>query len=234
MKKEIDQFLDELKNASPEECIRFFVDKYAEKVIVGTSLGAEDQVLTDMICRSGQTIAFFILDTGRLFQETYDLLDITEQKYNIRMRLFFPDAGMVEEMVAKKGINLFYSSIENRRLCCNIRKIEPLKRALSGMKVWITGLRKDQSVTRSNVKLVEWDETYSIIKLNPLINWSEKQVWDYIKSNHVPYNELHDSGNPSIGCRPCTRPILPGEETRAGRWWWELAEYKECGLHRKE
>ena len=136
-------------------------------------------------------------------------------------------------MVKDKGINLFYESVENRKLCCNLRKIEPLKRALHGMVVWITGLRKDQSVTRQEAKMVEWDPQYNLIKLNPLIHWTEEQVWEYIRANHIPVNELHGKGYPSIGCLPCTRAVQPGEDIRSGRWWWEMPENKECGLHKK-
>jgi len=146
----------------------------------------------------------------------------------------FPDGEDVEEMVNSRGLNLFYESVENRKLCCHIRKVEPLKRALRGKDAWFSGLRKEQSVTRKNLALVEWDETNNKLKVNPLLNWTEQQVWDYIRANKIPYNTLHDKGFPSIGCLPCTRAILPGEDVRAGRWWWENPDNRECGLHVKE
>jgi phosphoadenosine phosphosulfate reductase len=220
-------------NSSPEDILSWFSVNFAGKIAFSTSLGAEDQVLTHMIAGVDQPIKIFTLDTGRLFQETYDLLDITRQKYGCTIDIYFPDAVHVEEMVRSKGINLFYQSIENRQLCCHIRKLEPLKRALHGMEVWITGMRKEQSVTRAGAALVEWDPVFEIIKINPLIHWNGERVWEYISSWKIPVNELHKKGYPSIGCLPCTRAIQPGEDVRSGRWWWELPELKECGLHKK-
>ena len=220
-----------LSGVAPQDVLSFFSSRYQDKISFSTSLGAEDQVLTDMICRIDPLIKIFTLDTGRLFQETYDLMNITEKKYGIKIQLYFPDAKRVEGMVREKGINLFYESIDNRKLCCHIRKIEPLQRALEGIKVWISGVRKEQSVTRQEFELVEWDESRQIIKLFPLIDWNESQVWEYLKENKIPYNELHQKGFTSIGCQPCTRAIKPGESVRTGRWGWELPENKECGLH---
>ena len=197
------------------------------------SLGAEDQVITHMIAQRKLKIKIFTLDTGRLFQETYDLMEITRKKYGIALDICFPDHSQVEEMVNDKGVNLFYESIENRRLCCHIRKKEPLKRALAGMKVWITGMRKEQSVTRTESNLIEWDPELEIIKVNPLIQWTDERVWQYIRQEKIPVSELHSKGYPSIGCLPCTRPVQPGEDIRSGRWWWELPQFKECGLHVK-
>jgi phosphoadenosine phosphosulfate reductase len=231
MKELVNEYNRILKGATPKEVLSFFTAKYQKKISFSTSLGAEDQVLTDMICSIDPFVNIFTLDTGRLFQETFDLMHITEKKYGIKIQVYFPDARRVEEMVNRKGINLFYESVENRKLCCNIRKIEPLQRALAGVNVWITGLRREQSVTRKDMELVEWDEVYGIIKLAPLIDWTESQVWEYLKGNKIPYNELHDKGFPSIGCLPCTRAITYGESLRSGRWWWELPENKECGLH---
>jgi phosphoadenosine phosphosulfate reductase len=231
MKDLIKEYNKILKDKAPGEVISFFASNYPGKVSFSTSMGAEDQVLTDILSGVTPGIKIFTLDTGRLFQETYDLMHITEQKYGIRIHLFFPDPLQVEKMVNEKGVNLFYESVENRRFCCNIRKIESLKRALSGMDVWITGVRKEQSVTREDFKLVEWDESNRIIKVSPLIDWTESEVWDYLKTKKVPYNELHDEGYPSIGCQPCTRAVKPGAPLRSGRWWWELPENKECGLH---
>ena len=222
-----------LKNKTPEEVINFFLEEYKNKIALSSSLGAEDQVLTHMIVSIDKSTEIFTLDTGRYFQETYDLIDQTNKKYDIKIKIFFPDAKQVEEMVNEKGVNLFYDSVENRKFCCKIRKLEPLKRAFKGLDVWICGLRQSQSITRINTKLVEWDDKNNLIKVNPLIEWSEKQVWDYIRENDVPYNVLHDKGYPSIGCKPCTRAIKPGEDLRAGRWWWEEPENKECGLHIK-
>ncbi len=197
-------------------------------------MGAEDQVLTHMIVSIDPNVKIFTLDTGRLFQETYDLIDRTNSRYKIKIQPYFPEAQKVEKMVHDKGVNLFYESIENRKFCCYLRKIEPLQRALKGCDMWITGLRKEQSVTRQNNELVEIDENNTgKLKLNPLISWTSDMVWDYIKVNNVPYNVLHDKGFPSIGCLPCTRAIQPGEDIRAGRWWWEQPENKECGLHEK-
>ena len=185
-----------------------------------------------MIASVDTNTEIFTLDTGRLFQETYDLYDKTISRYKINIRILFPDNKDVEEMVNKYGANLFYKDIEKRKTCCRIRKIEPLKRAIHGKKFWITGLRNEQSDSRINNKLFEYDEINNIIKINPLIHWSEKEVWDYIKEKDIPYNVLHDKGFNSIGCMPCTRAVLPGEDSRAGRWWWENKGHKECGLHR--
>jgi phosphoadenosine phosphosulfate reductase len=233
MIEQIQKLNEKLKNKTAEQILFYFLKEYDGKSGLASSLGAEDQVLTDMIAKIDKSTKIFTLDTGRVFPETYKVLDDTNKKYNISIEVYFPEYSKVEQMVKTKGINLFYDSIENRKLCCNIRKIEPLKRALKNIDVWITGLRKDQSVTRFFTPLVDWDEENQVIKVNPLLTWSEKDVWKYIKENDVPYNELHDKGFPSIGCQPCTRAINKGEDVRAGRWWWELPEHKECGLHVK-
>lgn len=227
----IDKLNERFNRKPPEEILKFFLKEYKGRIALSSSLGAEDQVLTDMVVKIDPSTRIFTLDTGRMFPETYDVLDRTNKKYNIKIEVFFPDYRQVEEMVAEKGINLFYESIENRKKCCHLRKIEPLKRAFQGLDVWICGLRKDQSVTRFFTRAVEWDEGNRLIKINPLIDWREKDVWEYIKDKEVPYNKLHDQGFPSIGCQPCTRAIKPGEDVRAGRWWWEQPEHKECGLH---
>jgi phosphoadenosine phosphosulfate reductase len=231
---DIDKINKTLTGKSPQEVIEWFLKDFEGKVAFSTSMGAEDQAITKMIADVDKTADIFTLDTGRLFPETYDLMDVTAKKYDITIRVMFPDAARVEEMVNKKGINLFYDSIENRKLCCHIRKIEPLKRAFAGLDAWICGLRREQSVTRKDLKLVEWDENNGLIKVNPLIDWTEAELWAYIRSNHIPYNKLHDQGFPSIGCQPCTRAILPGEDVRAGRWWWENPESRECGLHKRD
>lgn len=222
----------QFENRTSVEILEFFLKTYKGRITFSTSLGAEDQVITQMIAAIDPMASIFTLDTGRLFPETLELIEKTNSRYHIKMRIFFPASKHVEKMVNKKGVNLFYESIENRKLCCNIRKIRPLQRALEGFEVWITGLRRDQSITRNDNQLVEYDEHYKIIKLNPLINWSEQDVWDYIHKQNIPYNELHDKGFLSIGCQPCTRAVEKGEDVRAGRWWWELPEHKECGLHK--
>ncbi|MGA3015109.1 MAG: phosphoadenylyl-sulfate reductase [Bacteroidales bacterium] len=233
MDTEIENYNLRLKDATPKEIIGFFAEEFKGRVAFATSLGVEDQVITEMIAGIDPGMKIITLDTGRLFQETYDLLDITRKKYNISIEVSFPDAEDVQNMVNTHGINLFYDSMENRKLCCFIRKTEPLTIALQGMDVWICGLRRDQSITRQEIKAVEWDNIQKMIKVNPLVNWSLDQVWEYIRAHKIPYNTLHDKGFPSIGCLPCTRAILQGEDIRAGRWWWESPENRECGLHQK-
>lgn len=231
MKNRVAELNEQFQGKRAQEVLQFFMNEYGNKVTLGSSLGAEDQVLTDMMVKISKQADVFTLDTGRLFPETYTTLDKTCKHYGIIIKVYVPVKDKVQNMVNEHGINLFYDSIENRKLCCNIRKIEPLRRALYNTKIWVTGLRKDQSVTRFYTNLIEWDEELQLIKINPLLNWTEKDVWNYIHENNVPYNELHDKGFPSIGCQPCTRAIQPGEDIRAGRWWWEAAENKECGLH---
>jgi len=233
MKQNIEQLNQQFEGKSPEEVLRYFLDEYKGKIALSSSLGLEDQVLTDMIVKIDKSTRIFTLDTGRLFPETYSLIDKTNLRYGIKLEVMFPDSREVEKMVKAQGINLFYNGIDQRKECCHVRKLEPLKRAFEGLDVWICGLRKDQSITRQGVQLVEWDEGNQLIKLNPLIHFSEEEVWEYIKKNQVPYNRLHDQGFPSIGCQPCTRAIKPGEDIRAGRWWWENPDQKECGLHRR-
>jgi phosphoadenosine phosphosulfate reductase len=221
-----------LKDMGPAGVLKYISGEFAGKTAFSTSLGAEDQVITHLIARANLPVRIFTLDTGRLFQETYDLMEVTRIKYGISFGVYFPDTAQVEEMVRSKGVNLFYESIENRRLCCHIRKREPLKRALADTEVWITGMRRDQSVTRSEASMVEWDPELEVIKVNPLIDWNEEMVWQFIRDENVPVSELHAKGYPSIGCLPCTRPVQPGEDVRSGRWWWELPQFKECGLHK--
>lgn len=231
--QEIDRLNSQFANANPVDVIRYFVDRFGSRIALSSSLGAEDQVLTQMVWSIDTNISVFTLDTGRLFPETYDLIDRTSKRYKSNIKVYFPDAKQVEEMVNAKGINLFYDSVESRKLCCHIRKIEPLKRAFAGLDAWICGLRAQQSVTRKNIHIVEWDDNNGLLKINPLANWTEEQVWDYIREHKIPYNPLHDKGFPSIGCQPCTRAIQPGEDVRAGRWWWENPDTKECGLHKR-
>ncbi|MDR1792173.1 MAG: phosphoadenylyl-sulfate reductase [Bacteroidales bacterium] len=218
---------------SPQNVLLEFITKMGKRLALASSLGIEDQVLTDMMLKIDPTARIFTLDTGRLFPQTYQLIDKTNLHYNIKIETFFPDYKEVEAMVNQKGINLFYDSIENRKLCCKVRKINPLERAFETLDVWICGLRKSQSVTRKDLNMFEWDEAHNKLKINPLINWSEEEVWDYIHKNNVPYNSLHDQNYPSIGCQPCTRAVSEGEDIRSGRWWWEAPEHKECGLHKR-
>ncbi len=233
--------LEEIKKAvagmRATEVVAYFVENYGGKVALSSSLSIEDQVLTDMVCRadvSGDRCRIFTLDTGRLFPETYSLIEKTALHFGRKLEVMFPQSGAVERMVREDGVNLFYRSIESRRRCCEVRKMEPLRRAFSGLDVWICGLRHAQSVTRRDMEVVEWDSVNNLIKVNPLIEWSEDEVWGYIRRNSIPYNPLHELGFLSIGCQPCTRAVEEGEDIRAGRWWWENPEQKECGLHLKK
>ena len=195
------------------------------------SLGAEDMVLTDLIAKHQPCIEMFSLDTGRLPQETYDLMQEVRKRYSVPLHIYFPDTAQVEEYVAQHGVNGFYDSVELRKRCCHIRKVEPLRRALSGKRAWITGMRREQAVTRGSLEVSSFDADHGLQKFNPLLDWTNAEVWEYIKQNDVPYNKLHDRFYPSIGCAPCTRAVTPGEDIRSGRWWWENPENKECGLH---
>ena len=233
LEAQIAQWNEELKDKDPIGVIGFFLQYFGEHIVLSTSLGLEDQAITEMVMRQNRDTEIFTLDTGRLFPETYDLIARTNKHFGIRMKIYFPEPAKVEEMVAQKGINLFYDSVENRKLCCSIRKVAQLPRAFKDKQAWICGLRKDQSVSRFFNKLVEWDANNGLVKINPLIRWTIKDVWDYIKEHNIPYNLLHDRGFPSIGCEPCTRAIEPGEDVRAGRWWWESDLGKECGLHKR-
>jgi phosphoadenosine phosphosulfate reductase len=200
-------------------------------VTFANSLGAEDMLLTDLIAKNKLDIEMFSLDTGRLPQETYDLMQKVRERYNVPLHVYFPANALVEDYVAKHGVNGFYDSVDNRKACCHVRKVEPLKRALAGKKAWITGMRREQAVTRGSLEVSSFDADHGLQKLNPLLDWTNAEIWEYIKANDVPYNALHDQFYPSIGCAPCTRAITPGEDIRAGRWWWEDPQNKECGLH---
>lgn len=195
-----------------------------------TSLGEEDQALTQLIATNKLPIHLFTLDTGRLFQETYELLELTQSNFKISIDVLFPAKDEVEKYVNEKGINGFYHSVENRKDCCGIRKVNPLKRALANADIWITGLRKSQSANRQLMQKVEWSEDMNVIKYNPLFDWSDEDLSSFIKKHNVPVNPLHRKGFVSIGCAPCTRAIAENEDARAGRWWWEGSS-KECGLH---
>lgn len=227
---EIIQQQNILAEKSAEDILISISEKLGSDLIFASSLGAEDQVIFDMISRLGLDIPVFTLDTGRVFQETYDLIAETENKYNKKIKIFFPNQQAVEEMVNSDGINSFYKSTELRKTCCHVRKLEPLSRALKPYSAWICGLRREQAATRSGTKVIDFDGNGKI-KINPLIDWTEEDVWNYIKKYDVPYNKLHDKGFLSIGCACCTRAVTPGEHVRSGRWWWENPEQKECGLH---
>jgi phosphoadenosine phosphosulfate reductase len=213
------------------DALRRVAERFPGRVAFSTSLGQEDQVITDAIFRECIDVRVFTLDTGRLFAETYALIDATRQKYNARIEVVAPDATRLAALTTAKGFHSFYDSVENRKECCEIRKVEPLRRALSGAAVWVTGLRAEQSANRQSMKIIEWDAGYGLFKFNPLIAWSYPQVLEHIKAHKVPDSPLHRAGFISIGCAPCTRAIEPGEDPRAGRWWWETSK-KECGLHR--
>ena len=221
-----------LEKASPQEVLRWALSTFGDTIALAWS-GAEDVAVLDMMHRIDPKAArAFVLDTGRLNPETYELIDEVQAKYKIRIDILAPDAAAVEKMVAAKGINLFYRSLENRKECCGVRKVEPLNRILKTLDGWITGLRRTQAVTRGKLSKVEIDFQHDkIVKVNPLADWSTAQVFEYLQTNKVPTNKLHSMGYPSIGCAPCTRAVKPGEDERAGRWWWENPESKECGLH---
>lgn len=219
-----------LVNKPVEEAIQFLLEQYPGAVAFSTSFGQEDQVISDIIWRNQLPVRVFTLDTGRLFQETYDVMDLTMARYKQPVEVYYPDTKAVEKLISAKGPNSFYESVENRKECCGIRKIVPLNRALEGVKVWITGLRAEQSENRQGMEILEWDEHRHLYKFNPLIHWGYDEVLAYLEQHKVPYNKLHDKGFISIGCAPCTRAIEPGENPRAGRWWWEQSQ-KECGLH---
>ena len=224
---------DRYNALSAEKIIEDIAKTWGTKVALASSLGAEDQVLTYLMIKANPKARIFVLDTGRLHQETYDVMPLTMARYHFNYDVYFPESEAVEQMVRQKGPNLFFESVDHRKTCCGIRKVEPLNRALKCGEGWITGLRREQAVTRQNLPVVEWDPDHEMIKFNPLASWTTEQVWEFIKTSDIPYNRLHDLGFPSIGCAPCTRAIKPGEDLRAGRWWWENPEGRECGLHVK-
>lgn len=223
--------IKEIENSAFPGALALVCELLPGKIVFSSSLGQEDQVITDAIFKNRLPVTIITIDTGRLFNETFELLDKTEARYKNKIQVYFPDADDVEEFVSSKGINSFYESVENRKTCCHIRKVKPLSRALEGAGVWITGLRAEQSLNRMQMPMIEWLDEKQLYKFNPLINWSYDEVLDYLKEFNVPYNTLHDKGFISIGCAPCTRAIEPGEDPRAGRWWWEESVKKECGLH---
>lgn len=220
-----------IKGKNAEDILRALSELKNEKIVFSSSLSYEDQIITHMIFSQGLNISVFTLDTGRLFPETYSVLSSTLNRYKKQIQVYYPDTKAAQDLVTNKGPFSFYDSPENRKECCFIRKVEPLKRALSGKTIWITGIRAEHSEGRNNMEVAEWDESNNLIKVHPIFNWSTEQVKEYIKKNNIPYNPLHDKGFISIGCQPCTRSVKEGENFRAGRWWWEDNSKKECGLH---
>jgi len=227
----IDQLNEKARGMAAEQIIRLSHKEFGKGLLFASSLGEEDQVITDLISKVSSDIEIFTLDTGRLFQETYELLSKTQMKYPMAFKVYYPDNEAVENMVRNYGINLFYESVANRKLCCGVRKVEPLKRALANADAWICGLRSSQSITRKDLKVFELDEANQKIKISPLANWNLDQVHEYIGENNIDVNPLHAQGFISIGCASCTRAVSKGEDIRSGRWWWETPQQKECGLH---
>ena len=223
----------DFEDLTTAEIVTWALERFSPRVGLACSFQAEESVLIDLMHRvRGADFRLFTLDTGRLNQETYDCMDAIRERYGVQIEVFFPEATGVEKMVRENGLNLFYNSVELRKLCCGIRKVEPLNRALKNLDAWMTGLRREQAVTRVDIRKVELDKDHGdIVKVNPLVDWSYDDVWEYIRKNNLPYNRLHKQGYPSIGCAPCTRAVKPGEDLRAGRWWWENPNTKECGLH---
>ena len=231
--KSLSMDFDELEKKNAKDVLSWAMEKFSPKIAFASSFGAEDVVVIDLMVKIDKNnTRIFTLDTGRLNPETYEVMDRIQKKYQIPIETLFPDHLEVEKMVYENGINLMYQSVSNRKLCCEIRKVHPLKRILGTLDAWVTGLRRDQTFTRANTKKIEIDSSNNdIVKINPLADWTNDMVWDYIKQNGLTYNKLHDAGYPSIGCAPCTRAILPGDDLRSGRWWWENDLHKECGLH---
>lgn len=231
--KSLSMDFDELEKKDAKDVLSWAMEKFSPKIAFASSFGAEDVVVIDLMVKIDKNnTRIFTLDTGRLNPETYEVMDTIQKKYQIPIETLFPDHLEVEKMVYENGINLMYQSVSNRKLCCEIRKVHPLKRILGTLDAWVTGLRRDQTFTRANTKKIEIDSSNNdIVKINPLADWTNDMVWDYIKQNGLTYNKLHDAGYPSIGCAPCTRAILPGDDLRSGRWWWENDLHKECGLH---
>ncbi|AYQ35061.1 phosphoadenylyl-sulfate reductase [Runella sp. SP2] len=226
-----ESLLHQIEGKTEVETLRLLSELFPGQVAFSSSLGYEDQVITDMILANGIDIRIFTLDTGRMFPESYTTLQKTNNRYDTKLEVYFPQSAGVEKLLTEKGPLSFYESIENRKECCFIRKVEPLNRALKGVKVWVTGIRAEQSNNRTGMQAIEWDGGHELFKYNPLLAWSFDEVKQYVKAHNVPYNPLHDKGFVSIGCAPCTRAILEGEDFRAGRWWWEDESKKECGLH---
>ncbi|KFA91376.1 phosphoadenylyl-sulfate reductase [Archangium violaceum] len=222
---------EQLLEAPAEAVLAWVEQRFGARAAIASSFGVEDMVLIDLARMHAPSVRLFTLDTGRLPPETYEVMDVVRRRYGVEIETYFPERARVEALESAKGYFSFKQSIEARKECCGIRKVEPLRRALAGREAWVTGLRREQSVTRTEVQAVAADADHGLIKVNPLVRWSSKDVWEYVKANGVPYNVLHDRGYPSIGCAPCTRAVKPYEDERAGRWWWESPENRECGLH---
>ena len=224
----------EFESKNAQDVVAWALEEFHPSVALACSFQIEDMAVLDMMLKANPKARIFTLDTGRLNPETYDVMDEVRDRYNIAIEVMFPQTEAVETMVRESGLNLFYESVENRKQCCGVRKVEPLNRQLGTLDAWITGLRREQAVTRTALPKVEIDDGHDdMIKINPIAEWTVEQTWAYVKENDLPYNALYDKGYPSIGCAPCTRQIEPGEDIRAGRWWWENPETKECGLHVK-
>lgn len=233
LQKNISDLSQQLNTKNIADGLALLAKQFPSQITFSTSFSFEDQVIAHEILSNQLNIKIFTLDTGRLFAETYSVWNSTNERYQTKITAYYPQHNSLEKFIADKGPNAFYESVDNRKECCHIRKVEPLKRALVGNAVWVTGLRAEHSAARKNLQIVEWDESNQIIKYNPLLHWSTEQINEHIHQHNIPYNPLHDKGFVSIGCAPCTRAIKAGEDFRAGRWWWEDAGKKECGLHEK-
>ncbi|PKM50601.1 MAG: phosphoadenylyl-sulfate reductase [Firmicutes bacterium HGW-Firmicutes-7] len=230
---ELEQLNESYMDKSPQEVIKCGIQNIGkDKLVLASSLSIEDQVITHMLLEIEPNARIFFIDTGRHYQETYNVMNSSMERYRFKYEVYSPSNEKLEDMICKHGPNLFYESIALRKKCCTIRKVEPLQRVLSTSNGWICGLRRGQSQDRERIELFEWDAQNKIFKINPLAHWSEEQTWDYMRRENLPYNSLHLKGYPSIGCQPCTRAVEEGEDIRSGRWWWENSEHKECGLHR--
>jgi phosphoadenosine phosphosulfate reductase len=227
----LDNIKHEIEGLQPVEALALLANKFPGEIVFSTSFGWEDQVITHVIFANDLPIKIFTLETGRLFPETYYVWNRTMEMYGKPIHAYYPNNKLLEQMVNAKGPSSFYESVENRKECCGIRKVEPLNRALAGNKCWVTGIRAEQSADRQSMDNLEWDEQHNLTKFHPIFDWTLDQVKEYVRVHNVPYNTLHDKGFPSIGCQPCTRAVQPGEDFRAGRWWWEDQSKKECGLH---
>lgn len=231
---QIEKLNAQFENSSSPEIIEFLVRNHGTRLLLTSTFAHESQALTHMLLQFTNAPKIVFLDTGRMFQETFEAMSETQKALGVSIEYVFPEKAAVETMVREKGPNLFYENVENRKLCCEIRKVQPMKAILKNYDVWLSGLRREQTETRKNLKTFEYDESNNIIKAYPILNWSDDELVTYVKKHNLPYNKLHDVGYPSIGCAPCTRPVRPGEAMRSGRWWWESEEQKECGLHWKD
>ncbi len=228
---QVSEIKELIRGLSPQQALKVLAEKFQGEIVFSTSFGWEDQAISHMIFTENLPIQVFTLDTGRLFPETYYVWNRTLETYQKSIETFYPNDQLLQQFVSQKGPNSFYDSVENRKTCCGIRKVEPLNRALKDKKVWITGIRAEQSANREHMEWLEWDDAHQLVKVHPIFDWTLEDVKRYISENHIPYNPLHDKGFPSIGCAPCTRAVKEGEDFRAGRWWWEDQSKKECGLH---